>query len=139
MMLRKSMSLKTVMLAAITAWAVVGCAGMGAPVTPEAQVKQRAAERWEAMRAKNFRSAYAYLSPGFRALHTQDEYAQSMGDGNAWLATDVIGVTCEQQVCRATVRIDVATPMPRKFGDKITTHVYEDWVLVGSEWWFNQK
>ena len=133
------MLLKTVVLATITALAMVGCTGMGTPATPEIQVKQRASERWEAMRAKNFRSAYAYLSPGFRALHTLDEYVQNMGDGNAWLETDVVGVTCEQQVCRATVRIGVAPPIPRKFGDKITTHVYEDWVLVGSEWWFNQK
>lgn len=133
-------SMTKVQFAALAATlALSGCAGVTSGAPPEAQVKERADARWGALRAKNFRAAYTYLTPAQRALITQDSYLNTMGDGNSWLATEVVGVTCEQQSCVATVAIDVAPPVPRKFGDKLRTHVYENWVLVDGQWWFNQK
>lgn len=107
--------------------------------TPEDAVKHRATQRWQAMQAKDFKKAYTYLSPFTRGITSEAAYLREMGNGNAWLATEVVSVTCEPQTCKTRVRLEVASPMPGKFGDKITTHIDEDWVLVDGEWWYSQR
>lgn len=118
---------------------IASCANPLSSTTPETQVAKRAAMRWDSLRAKNFSAAYTFLSPANRASTTREAYVNALGDGGSWLAADVVAVTCEQQLCEAKVRIEVAPPVPGKFGDRITTHVDENWVFVDGQWWFNQK
>jgi hypothetical protein len=99
----------------------------------------RAQQRWDALKAQDFKAAYAFMSPLQKAITPEAEYVRLMAGGNAWLNTQVVGVTCSQQICQTRVRIQAASPLPLKFGDNITTHVDEDWVLVDGEWWFKQK
>lgn len=118
--------------------ALVGCASLQ-PKSPEDAVKHRAGQRWAAMLVKDFKAAYKYLSPFKRATVSAPTYVREMGDGSPWLAAEVVSVSCEPQTCKATVRLDVASPMPRKFGDKIITHIDETWVLVDGEWWYSER
>ena len=122
----------------ITAAVLAGCAAFK-PATPEEAVTKRAQARWASMMQKDFAKAYTYFTPYIKATTTQDAYVAELGQGNNWLAADVVGVTCEQQLCKAKVRISVPSPIPGKFGDKITTHIDEDWVLVDGDWWFNRR
>ncbi len=117
---------------------LAGCAAF-TPATPEQAVEKRANARWASMMKKDFAKAYTYFTPYIKATTTQDAYVAELGQGNAWLDVDVVSVTCEQQLCKAKVRVSVPSPMPGKFGDKITTHIDEDWVLVDGDWWFNRR
>lgn len=115
------------------------CASSLSPHTPEEQVQARADKRWALMMKRDFAKAYDYLTPYKRASTTREGYVREMGDGSAWLGHEVVTVTCEQQLCKTRVRLEVASPMPNKFGGKIITHIDEEWVLVGGEWWFSQR
>lgn len=132
-------NLKYTLLTLVTALGVVGCAGPSGSLAPEVLVKQRAASRWDGLKAKNFSAAYEFLSPAYRASTKPDAYVSALGDGSSWLAAEVVAVTCQQQVCDAKVRIEVAPPVPGKFGDRIVTHVDEKWIFIDGQWWFNQK
>lgn len=116
-----------------------GCAGLLTPSTPEEQVRARADKRWGLMLKRDFAAAYDYLTPYNRASTPRESYVRQLGEGSSWLAYEVVGVTCEQQLCKSRVRLDVASPAPNKFGGKITTHIDEEWVLVDGEWWFSQR
>lgn len=124
--------------ATVLSIALVGCGAL-LHRTPEDAVKHRANQRWQAMLVKDFKKAYGYFSPFKRGITSEAAYLREIGDGNAWLAAEVISVTCEPQTCKSRVRLEVASPMPSKFGDKITTHIDEDWVLVDGEWWYSQR
>ena len=91
------------------------------------------------MLKRDFAAAYDYLTPYNRASTPRESYVRQLGEGSSWLAYEVVGVTCEQQLCKSRVRLDVASPAPNKFGGKITTHIDEEWVLVDGEWWFSQR
>lgn len=127
-----------VALGASAAVLMAGCATT-APKTPEEAVQQRATARWASMVKHDFAKAYTYFTPYIKATTTPEAYVAEMGQGNAWTAADVVGVTCEQQLCKARVRIEVPSPLPGKFGGKISTHIDEDWVLVDGDWWFNRR
>lgn len=109
------------------------------PGSPGALVADRASKRWAYMIKHDFKSVYEFFTPFYKASTSQEAYGREMANGNAWLAAEVIKVNCEQQLCNALVRIDVASPMPGKFGDKISTHIDEQWVLVDGEWWFSRR
>ena len=117
---------------------MAGCASL-VHRTPEEAVQYRATQRWQAMQKKDFKTAYRFLSPFKRSSTSESAYLREMGDGSAWLSTEVVSVSCEPQNCKTRVRLEVASPLPRKFGDKITTHIDEDWVLVDGEWWYSQR
>jgi hypothetical protein len=125
-------------LALAASLVLAGCAGMFQR-SPEQQVTIRSTERWQTMMAKDFRAAYAYLSPYNRGVMTEKAYLLQMGDGSAWQSAEVVRVTCEQQSCKATVRIEVPSPVPGKFGGKIVTHIDENWIFVDGEWWYSQR
>jgi hypothetical protein len=126
-------------LLACMGFLLTACASMLSPRTPEEQVQTRADKRWGLMIKRDFAKAYDYLTPYKRATTTREGYLREMGDGSSWLGYEVTSVTCEQQLCKTSVRLDVASPMPSKFGSKITTHIDEEWVLVDGEWWFSQR
>jgi hypothetical protein len=109
------------------------------PGSPAALVAARANKRWEHMVKHDFKAVHGFFTPYNKTITTQEAYVKEMGKGNAWLGAEVVSVSCKPQLCNATIRIDVASPMPGKFGDKITTHVDEEWVLVDGEWWFSRR
>lgn len=109
------------------------------PGSPAALVAVRANTRWQHMIKHDFKAVHGFFTPYNKAITSQEAYVKEMGNGNAWLAAEVVSVSCQQQLCNARVRIDVASPMPSKFGDKITTHVDEEWVLVDGDWWFSRR
>jgi len=117
---------------------LAGCAALST-APPEEQVKHRAQQRWDALKSRDFRAAYTFLSPPQKAATPEADYIRLMADGSNWVEAKVVNVTCSQQLCNPTIRLDVASPIPRKFGGNIVTHIDEDWVFIEGEWWFKQK
>jgi len=111
-----------------------------APVaTPEEQVQQRASERWAALVKRDFSKAYAFTSPAYREKVDAETYQERTAQGS-WSAAEVVKVTCPDPAqCNSTVRVEFKNPLARKFGDSISTHVEENWLLVDGAWYLSQK
>lgn len=116
-------------LLAVAVVAVSGCALM-APMPPEQAVKERAQGRWDALVKGDFKAAYAYLSPGSRAIQPEADYVNSLRR-NFWLAAQVEKATCTEQRCEVEATIEY------QFGGRRTkTPLREIWIREGSEWWY---
>ena len=110
--------------------ALAGCAAMGGG-PPEQVVKERAQARWNALLSGDYKAAYAYMSPGSRAVLSESAYIGSLGTG-FWKSAQVNTVTCrEDKVC------DVGTTIEYEHqGHRIRTPLRESWIRDGGEWWY---
>lgn len=118
--------------------AISACASLGTGA-PEAQVRQRATERWKALLVNDFNTAYTYSTAGFKSAVTPDGFRSRVGTSVTWLGTEVVGVKCpEPAKCTATVRIDFKALMGGKSGDPFNTHIDETWLLENGKWWIFQ-
>lgn len=113
--------------------AVAGCAAMQ-PRTPEEAVKARAQARWDALLKGDMKAAYALLSPGSKAVTTQEAYAGTMRAG-FWKSVVVEKVACDApQACEAQVTIEYEFQ-----GRRTRTPLRETWIREGMDWWYVQK
>lgn len=126
-------------LALAAAALMAGCAALQ-PQTPEAAVKARANERWAAALKGDMSKAYAYMTPGYRAVHSEENYRSSRGTAVKWTAAEAVEVRCPDATkCIAKIRIEAKPFMGRKFGDTIITHAEETWLLEDGQWWLFEK
>lgn len=117
---------------------LAGCTSLSSAPPPE-QVRQRATERWQALIAGDFKKAYTYNTPGFRAAVTPDGFRGRFGNTGTWLAGDVLDVNCpEEAKCIAKLRIDFKYTLSNRYGDKLTSVVEEIWLLEAGQWWVFQ-
>jgi hypothetical protein len=122
----------------VTAIALAGCASMPGSDVSDA-VKKRASERWSALVRGEFSQAYAYSSPGFRAVVTADGFRNRFGGAVKWVGSEVVKVNCSEPAkCELTVRVDFKPVVSGRAGGEISTHVDETWVLQDGQWWFFQ-
>ena len=118
---------------------VAGCAAMG-PQAPEDAVKVRASARWAALLKPDMSAAYSYMAPGYRKVHDEQAYRMRRGSAVKWTGAEVVEVRCPDATkCIAKVRIEAKPFLGRKFGDTITTHAEETWLLEDGQWWLFEK
>lgn len=128
---------RTAALAALlAAAALTGCAALQ-PQSPEEIVAQRAQQRWELLKKKDFAGAWAYTQPGFRAVVPQAAYASRFGSQVSWKSTELQKVQCQAERCTVTVRLTSLVTIPG-FGNnrEIGTAAKEEWVRDEGQWWF---
>ncbi|MFZ4480705.1 MAG: hypothetical protein ACOYNZ_12520 [Rhodoferax sp.] len=118
--------------------ALAACASLDSR-PPEERVRQRVAERWQAMAAGDMSRAYSYTPPSFRELVSFDVYRQRFGIGGSWVGGEAVSVNCADTAkCTARVRVDFKPLLVKGFDDKISTHTDETWLLEGGQWWLFQ-
>lgn len=114
--------------------AMTGCA-MLKPEPPEQKVTQRAAAYWQARVAGKIDQAYPYLTPGYRSLHTVDQFWGTVGSGAGLKGAQVVRVACEAEKCKATIRLDVVPMIPGVASGIVSTHLEDTWLLEDGQWW----
>ena len=113
--------------------AMAGCVAV-TPRTPEEAVKARAQARWDALVKGDLKAAYGFLSPGSRAVTTQEAYGASIRTG-FWKSAVVERAACDApQACEAQVTIEYEFQ-----GKRVKTPLRETWIREGTDWWFVQK
>jgi hypothetical protein len=113
--------------------AVAGCAAMK-PQSPEEAVRERAQARWDALVKGDVKAAYAFLSPGSRAVMTSESYASSIRVG-FWKSAQVNRVACENpEKCEAQATIEYEYN-----GQRLKAPVREVWIRERTDWWYVQK
>lgn len=119
---------------------VAGCAGLGAALTPEEQVRLRAQERRDAMVKGDLASVYSYFAPGYRAAVSLDAYRNGMGKALQLVAAKVEFITCETlEKCVVKTKVEIKPLAQRRFAGTITTYSDETWLFESGQWWFFQK
>ncbi len=118
---------------------LAGCASIESG-TPEEIVQARATARWKAMVAHDFKGAYEYLAPSYRAVSSFERYNEKLNGGAAWAKVEVARVRCESaEKCTASIRIESKPIGVMNFKGNIITGVDETWLLEDGKWWLYQK
>ena len=119
---------------------LLSACAMAPKAPPEVLVQQRANERWQALIKGDFDKAYAYSTPGFKAVVDSSGFRGRTGIAGKWLGAEAIRVECDAPVkCKAVVRLDFKPLIYSKSFDKISTHIDETWLLEDGQWWHFQK
>ncbi len=108
------------------------------PATPEEAVQQRAQARWDALIARDFESAWTYLTPAERESVKQQDYKQRFGSGGVWKEAQVQRVKCISGRCAAFIRL-VTQNMAPGFAHAyplLTNHFDEEWIREDGQWWY---
>ena len=118
---------------------LAGCASMERG-TPEEIVQARATARWQALMAGDFKKAYEYLAPSYRAVSSFERYKESFQSGSAWAKVDVARVQCESaEKCTAAIKIEGKALGVMSYRGNIITGADETWLLESGKWWLHQK
>jgi hypothetical protein len=111
-----------------------GCATVGAPRTAEQNVVDRAQSKWDALVKGNIGAAYRYLSPGSRAVVSEQAFKDSIRP-DFWKGAKVEKAVCAgPESCEAYATIEYEVR-----GGRIKTPLTETWIKQDGEWWFVQK
>jgi len=131
------MALARILKVSVTVTAVAlglaGCAGIPERTAEEA-VRARAQERWDALVKGDIEKAYAFLSPGSRAVIDLRSYSETIRRG-FWKSARVQQVECgSAEACDATSEIEYEYR-----GSRIKTPLKESWVRQEKDWWYVLK
>ncbi|HKJ18049.1 MAG TPA: hypothetical protein VJ984_11910 [Xanthomonadales bacterium] len=117
----------------LTACATTGGGSGGGPVAKRAQ------DRWDAVLANDFETAYQYYSPGFRSSQTRGDFELSMRLRKVQFRNaDYQDQSCEEDVCtlKFSVGYQIASPVPGLETWESKTTLEEKWVRTQGEWWY---
>jgi hypothetical protein len=82
------------------------------------------------------------MTPGYRAIHTVDQYTVDFAGSGMWTDTSIGAVECtrigEAPVTACKVIALISYPAPRMEYIQ-TTEVTENWVLLDGRWYLNHK
>ena len=109
------------------------------PVSPEDVVKNRAQERWDAVLARDWSSAYELYSPGYRSKATVVDYEIGMRLRKViWTSATYYGQECEENVCKVTYNVGwrVNSPVPGVNVYNGSSYITDQWIRTDGQWWY---
>ncbi len=118
---------------------LAACAsGGGSPgATPEEQVMQRAAERWQYLIDGKPERAWDYLSAGVQSTQSRDDYARGMKTRPVrWLVVEPLEADCEQSRCDVSIKLEYEITIPGGGAGptRAPSWISERWILQGRTW-----
>ncbi|HET6633003.1 MAG TPA: hypothetical protein VFG73_09900 [Rhodanobacteraceae bacterium] len=114
-------------------------AGTAAPQDSKAVLKQRALDRWNLLIAHKGAEAWNYLTPGYRATISQQQYALEMNNRPVrWTHASVTKVDCvNPDSCTVYVMVDYDLMVPGLGGgSKSFAPLKETWLRVKNTWYY---
>ena len=126
-------SLTAVALAAV---ALAGCATFA--TTPEAAVRARAQQNWNARIAGELDKTYAFTTPSYRGATSLDKYKKGFGGAVQLTSAEVATVECESAdkcVSNTKVAAKPLLTLGRRELPPIVTYIDETWLREDGQWW----
>jgi hypothetical protein len=101
-------------------------------------IRERSVERWNLIIAHQPEKAYDYLTPGFRATKTREEYArETNARGVRWDSVTYSSQECSGDTCKVYLGVGYKLPMGGPAGTvKSVAPRVETWLLVDGRWYF---
>ncbi|MEO5625643.1 MAG: hypothetical protein ABIQ70_06530 [Dokdonella sp.] len=118
-----------------------GLAGCADKSNPD-NIDRRAVERWNFLIAHQAEKAYDYLTPGFRATQTREDYAAAMNNRPLqWKSAKFKHKECDADRCLVDIDVSYLLVMPGALNKPIesTGGQNETWIQVDGEWYFLPK
>jgi hypothetical protein len=118
--------------------------GVDAARAAASPVESRALARWELLIAGKAAEAYAYLSPGYREIKSQEVYAADMANRPVkWTKAEIEGSECPAGAgyCDVTVKVhyQLQSTLPGVGELKSYSPVSERWISSQGSWYFVPK
>jgi hypothetical protein len=120
-----------------------GCASQA--TTPESSpesVAVRAQNRWDALLAGDFETAYSYYSPGYRSTTSVVDYAVGIKLRRVrWTSAEHLEQDCSENTCTVRFRVGYSVIGPVPGVDKFDGSNFqtEKWVKTDGQWWYLPK
>jgi hypothetical protein len=120
---------------------VLVLAGCATALHPDgaAALQERAIARWNFLIAHQGEKAYDYLTPGYRATKTREQYAKEMNNRPVrWTAAKYVGQSCEQDRCQVTIEVTYIARVNAGTVREVqsTAPVTENWIREQGQWYF---
>lgn len=117
----------------LVACATTGGGGSGGPVVKRAQ------ERWDAVLARDYETAYEFYSPGFRSSQSRGDYELNMRLRKIqFVDAEYQDQECQDEACtlKFKIKYHIASPVPGLETWESNTTLDETWVRTQGEWWY---
>jgi len=132
----RSVKGRYIVAVALCAAALAGCTST-APPPLEAMLVERAANYLAARQAGDVDTAYSYLPPSQRAIHSKEQFVNIHGERSPLQGGNLHSVTCQSDGrCVLQRSFSYRFPLPQA-GKTMPMSVYinETWVQEGGRWW----
>jgi hypothetical protein len=135
-LLHSCLRARSVIVGALVAVLAAGCASIGAGLRPaEEVVLERAQARWSALVERDWKTAYAFLTPAYREVVPLKRYSDQFGGPLRWESAKPAGAKCEEKRCTVSVEIVFRMMLPGHMDRVDKTHIDEVWVLEAGQWY----
>jgi hypothetical protein len=109
---------------------------------PDNTIVKRAQDRWAALLADDFETAYSYYSPGYRSTTSVIDFAFKIRARRVrWTSAEYKEHSCAENSCTLVFKVGftVNKPVPGldKYDGSDTTE--EKWVKTDGQWWYLPK
>ena len=101
--------------------------------------------RWKAVTAQDYETAYGYFSPGYKETESYDAYRLRMATAQLsvqWKEGVFESQECEdEQVCEVKVNIRYEYSFPKRSmgGMEVNTSMTENWINLDGKWYLVPK
>lgn len=116
---------------------IAGCAGMQARNVP---VEVRAQQRWDALLAQDYETAYEFLSPGYRSTVSLENYKLAvLARTVKWTGAEVVRpMDCDENRCTMLMKIDYMyrSRLPGVGAYGMAQGAEEQWIKLDGVWYF---
>ncbi len=113
----------------------VGCATQGSMPNDE-YVTKLAQKRLDALIARDFKKAYSFASPGYRATVPRRSHHPKIAGARNWLGANVVKAKCSEDVC------DLSTEIKFRIAHlqlESKTYLSERWIKIDGKWWIYHR
>jgi|SRR5690554_1556463 len=128
---------KTLVLAFVIG--LSGCAILQ-PGSDEQVVQDKAERRMAALQALDFHKAYAYMTPGYRAVNSLNTFAGRHAGAASMTGFTVNSPQCEMERCTVVVtrRYKAALPIQgrRDQAVELENNTKQVWIKSDGKWWY---
>lgn len=110
----------------------------------EALLRQRIADRWQALVKGDFEAAYQFETPAYRAIYTPVQFRYQFGNQALWRMASVKEIHYDgPTVARVWVDVDYRYAEPGMKKDQrmlnMTHGINEVWLYKDGQWWRQQE
>jgi hypothetical protein len=106
-------------------------------------LEQRVEQRWQALVARDFASAWEYTTPAYRGIFSKQLYVRKFSYATEWELTGLEVVNYDSAAAVASVVVRVMSK-PTKLTSSASVAIgarprsfRERWILEDGQWWFS--
>lgn len=110
-------------------------------VSREDKLSVRVQNRWNALIARDFAKAYEFNSPGYKGLHTLEQFKGGFGGQVIWTDADVARLEAKGDAAKVVVMVKYKAVLAFGTQDGSTlspgeTALHENWILEDEVWYY---